>query len=135
MIAVPCLLVLLPYAGIPEGYLMHVAVATSLASMMFSTVSSTLSHHKRSGILWNVFQKLFLGLIVGSIVGSGVAVWLNDVILEIVFGAFLLFLAVRFYFQKPIHAGAHRLPSFWILSLFAIGIGAVSNLLGIGGAA
>lgn len=133
VITVPCLLFLFHFLGFPQAYIMHLAIATSLAAMIFNTAAATMAQNKRKAVVWGVFRKLVPGLVVGSIVGAFIAVWLSTTILEIFFGIFLLVIAIRFYFQKSIKAEAHKLPHPFILNLFSCAIGAISNLLGIGG--
>ncbi|MBS0604197.1 MAG: sulfite exporter TauE/SafE family protein [Verrucomicrobia bacterium] len=133
VVTVPCLLVLFTYLDFPQPYVMHMAVATSLAAMIFNTGAATWAHNKKQGIVWDVFMKLVPGLVVGSIVGAFFAAWLSGVVLEIFFGIFLLLLALNFYRQKAIHVGSHKLPNPLVLNGLSGSIGALSNLLGIGG--
>ena len=133
IVTVPCLLFLFHYLGFPSAYIMHLAVATSLAAMIFNTAASTIAHHLRKSVIWEVFGKLAPGLVVGSVIGAFVALWLSTQILEICFGIFLLVIAVRFYAQKSIREESHKLPHPLILNLLSCVIGIISNLLGIGG--
>lgn len=133
VITVPCLLFIFKYLGYPQAYLMHMAIATSLAAMIFNTFAATRAHNKRKGVDWSVFKKLVPGLIIGSLIGAVIAVWLSTVILEIFFGFFLILLAVNFYRQKTTRIKACKLPSPLLLNALSCSIGALSNLLGIGG--
>lgn len=134
VITVPCLLYIFHLLNFPQPYIMHMAIATSLAAMIFNTAAATWAHHKRGNILWGVFKKMVPGFIIGAIVGAIIAIWLSGVFLEIIFGIFLCSLAFFFYRKKAIHhIGAHKLPSSPVLSFYCCCIGALSNLLGIGG--
>ena len=73
------------------------------------------------------------GLCVGSVLGALIAVWFSGILLQIVFGLFLCALAFFFYRQKAIEIGTQKLPSTSKLSIYTGGIGAFSNLMGIGG--
>jgi uncharacterized membrane protein YfcA len=130
---VPSLLLLFPYLGFPQDYLMHMSIATSLAAMIFNTAASTMAHNKRHAVIWSVFWKLVPGLVAGSIVGAWIATWLSGKVLEIVFGVSLLLLALHFYLKKAVNAERHKLPSPVILNILTGSIGAISNILGIGG--
>ncbi len=132
-LAVPCLLYLFQYLGYPKEYVMHMAIATSLSAMVLNSAAATWFQHRRGAVHWDLFWKLVPGLVVGSVLGALVATWLSGGFLEILFGVFLLVLAVRFYFQKSPSEGSHRLPSPLILNGLSGAIGAISNLLGIGG--
>jgi uncharacterized membrane protein YfcA len=112
---------------------MHMAIATSLAAMIFTTIASSWAHNKRKAVLWPVFKKMVPGLVLGSILGAVIAIWLSGIFLELIFGVFLCTLAWRFYRQKSIEPGSQKLPSISILSAWSTCIGALSILLGIGG--
>jgi uncharacterized membrane protein YfcA len=109
------------------------AIATSLAAMIFNTMATTWAHNKRGNVVWPVFRRMLPGLIIGSILGAIIAIWLSGVFLEIIFGIFLCTLAFIFYRKKAVVHGTQKLPKPSILSLYTCGIGAFSNLLGLGG--
>jgi uncharacterized protein len=133
VITVPCLFYVFHLLNFPQPYIMHMAIATSLAAMIFNTAAATWAHNKRHGVLWDVFRKMVPGLIVGSILGAIIATWLSGVFLEIIFGIFLCALAFYFYRKKAIRIGTHKLPPTPVLSFYSCCIGAFANILGIGG--
>ncbi len=133
VVTVPCLFYIYHWLGYPQSDVMHMAIATSLAAMIFTTAAATWAHHRRKSVLWGILGKMIPGLIIGSIFGALIAIWLSGIILEVFFGIFLCALAVRFYRQKAVITGTHKLPNRWILSALSGCIGALSNLLGIGG--
>ena len=133
VITVPCLLYLFHWLGYPQPYVMQMAIATSLAAMIFTTTSATWAHNKRKAVLWDILKKMMPGLVIGSIVGAIIALWISGVLLEIFFGISLCLLAFRFYREKGTPSDRAKLPSKPILSLLSGCIGALSNILGIGG--
>lgn len=133
IITVPCLLLLFSYQHLPQAYVVQIAIATSLAAMIFNTAAATWAHTRRQNVLWNVLLKLIPGLILGSILGAILAVWLSGVVLEIAFGFFLFFLAYKFYRYKTAKTDTYKLPHPFALNCFSCTIGMLSNLLGIGG--
>jgi uncharacterized membrane protein YfcA len=133
VITVPALLVMFHYLDFPQPYIMHMAIATSLAAMILNTAAATWAHNKRGAVLWPVFKKMVPGFVAGSILGALIAVWFSGVLLEIIFGLFLCALAFFFYRQKAIKIGTQKLPSMGKLSFYSCCIGATSNLMGIGG--
>ena len=54
MIITPFLIMLIPSSLIPHDHIVHVAIATSLATIAFTSLSSVRAHHKRGAVLWNV---------------------------------------------------------------------------------
>lgn len=133
VVTVPCLLFLFSFLDFPQAYLMHVAVATSLAAMVFNTAAATIAHNRKKNVVWDVFWKLVPGLVAGSALGALIGAKLSDVVLQIFFGIFLIVLAVYFYRQKVVKTESHALPHPVILNALSGSIGVLSNVLGIGG--
>lgn len=133
IITVPCFYMLFHILDYPQTYIMQLAIGTSLAAMILNTLASTWAHHKRQGVMWDTFRKMALGLLIGSIIGAVVAEWLSTVFLEITFGIFLCLLTVYFWKAPAAREESPRLPSGFFLFLWSSGIGAISNILGIGG--
>lgn len=133
IVAVPCLLVSFRLLGYPQAEWMHLAIGTSLAAMVFNTFSATWAHHRKKAVLWNVIKKMAPGFIVGALIGAWIATSLSGIILQIFFGTFLCVLGVYFFRGKVKTKQGYKLPSLPKLNLMSAGIGAISNILGIGG--
>jgi uncharacterized membrane protein YfcA len=109
------------------------AVATSLATICFTSLSSVRAHHKRGAVLWPVVKSLAPGILVGSLIGAQIAVALPTRILSILFALFIAFSATQMFIdRKP--KPTRTLPS--MLGMFGMGnvIGILSALVGAGGA-
>lgn len=132
-IIVPVLVwILRSHPEIPPTNVMHVALASSLATIMFTSLSSTIAHHKRKAILWPVVLQLTPGLIAGVLVGSGIAGTLSSHALKIFFSIFLLIVSIQL--GRNAQPSAHRqLPDWRGTSFVGFIIGQVSALVGIGG--
>ena len=133
MITVPCLFYLFRLADYPQAYVMHMSIATSLAAMILNTASAAWAHNKRGAVLWNVVKKMVPGLIIGSVIGALIATRLSGVFLEVVFGVFLLFTSYFFFRKKPPSHETHKLPQTSVFMSVNACVGAVANILGIGG--
>ncbi len=133
IITVPCLLYIFHVLDIAQPFQMHMAIATSLAAMIFNTAASTWAHHQKKHVLWEVFRRCVPGVIMGSILGAFIANKLPGVILEVFFGIFLCVLAIYFYRQKAVIQETHKLPSTITLNCLGGVVGTISNILGIGG--
>jgi hypothetical protein len=132
LIIVPILAVLFALQGFPPEYLMQFAVGSSLATIVFTSLSSMRAHHQRGAVNWTVMLQLSLGLLLGGWLGGVLAIWMGGLVLAGLFGLFELAVAAQMGFGRP--PAAHRNPSGWIRNAFAgVVIGAVSALLGIGG--
>ncbi|MDO4937200.1 MAG: sulfite exporter TauE/SafE family protein [Sutterellaceae bacterium] len=132
MILTPFLTMLLPLAGIPNEHIVHVAIATSLATIMFTSMSSVRAHHQRGGVLWPLVWSVAPGILVGSLGGAKIASLLPTFWISMVFVCFVGFSAVKMFMNsKP--SASRELPGK--LGQFGVGtgIGVVSALVGAGG--
>jgi len=114
------------------GMAVQMAVATSLATMLFSSMSSLLAHQHRGAILWSLVKQLMPGLMAGALLGSLIADRLSSVTLGKVFGVFALMVSLQL-FRGAGRLGHRPLPGILPASAIGIAIGSVSSLLGIGG--
>jgi uncharacterized membrane protein YfcA len=132
VVIVPALVFAFTGLGYPAEHIMHLALGTSLASIMFTSVSSFRAHHKRGAVLWNVVKAITPGIIVGTYAGTYVASMLSTNFLKGFFVVFLYWVSIQMLLNikpKPKRA----LPG--TPGMFAAGstIGVVSSLVGIGG--
>lgn len=133
MLMVPFMTILLTARGYSDSYLVKMAVATSLATICFTSLSSVRAHQKRGAVLWPVALMLAPGILVGSFLGSQIAVALPSKVLGLVFAAFVTFSATQMIFnRKP--TPTRTLPGRG--GMFGVGnvIGLLSSLVGAGGA-
>jgi uncharacterized membrane protein YfcA len=134
IITVPCLLFVFTWLGFPAEELMQLAIGTSLAAMVFNALSSTYSHNKSGAINWKLVKKMVPGLIIGCILGAYLGHILPNRILQLIFACFAIVLGFFFFRHKELpDVGKYKLPSRPILNSYGFGIGALSNVLGIGG--
>jgi uncharacterized membrane protein YfcA len=133
MIMVPFVTMILTSKGYPADYTVKMAVATSLATICFTSISSVRAHHRRGAVLWPVVKVLAPGILVGSLVGAQVAVALPGKLLGILFAIFVAFSATQMFMErKP--KPSRTLPG--PAATFGVGtvIGGLSALVGAGGA-
>jgi uncharacterized membrane protein YfcA len=133
MIMVPFLTFILTAKGFPADYTVKMAVATSLATVCLTSLSSVRAHHKRGAVLWPIVRLLAPGIVLGSIVGAQFAAALPGKLLGIFFAIFVAFSATQMFIdRKP--KPSRTLPGS--LGTFSMGwvIGMLSSLLGAGGA-
>ena len=132
LVIVPMLVFCLTRQGIPDHAIMHLALGTSMASIMFTAVSSFWSHHKRGAVNWIVVRRIVLGIFVGTFLGTFVAAELSTPILKGFFVVFLYYVGIQMITGKKPKPG-RQLPKR--TGMFGVGnlIGLVSSLVGIGG--
>lgn len=129
---VPSLFLIFQFIDFPKDIIMQLAVGTSLATLIFTALVSTWSHHRKKAVHWNITRKWTLSIILGSILGVIIARFLPSEALARIFGYFMLALSIYLLIpsKKPFF---HKPTSFWPTSLFGGSIGLLSSLLGIGG--
>src|SRR5690606_1402165 len=82
LVLVASLAWLLPQYGIPKEAAMHAALASSLGSIVLTTLSSSLAHHRRGSVLWPTVAWLVPGILVGAWFGSRFAIALDGDVLK-----------------------------------------------------
>ena len=133
MVMVPLLTIILNARGYPSEYTVKMAIATSLATICFTSLSSVRAHHQRGAVLWPVARMLAPGILVGAFLGSQVATALPQRLLGLLFAGFVVFSATQMLLNrrpKP----SRTLPG--TAGMFGMGgvIGGLSALVGAGGA-
>jgi uncharacterized membrane protein YfcA len=132
MLLVPFLTLLFTWRGYPLEHVVHMAIATSLATILFTSLSSVRAHHKRGAVLWPVVWLLAPGILLGSLAGAQIAGRLPTFWLSVVFASFVGFSALQMLLdRKP--KPSRQLPKG--AGMFGAGgvIGLISSLVGAGG--
>ncbi len=133
LLIVPFLVYVLPFLHVPHLSIMHVAIATSLAIIVCTSISSVISHQLHGGILWSVFRQMILGIVIGAFIGAHLADFLPSDILQLIFGAFVLFMAYRMGLNGHKSKAEKLLPGYVGMSAYAVLISGFCTLLGTGG--
>lgn len=133
MILVPFLTMLFIWKGMPMELVVHSCIATSMAMICFTSLSSMYAHHKRRGILWPVVAALVPGVIVGGLLSGGVVFsFINAAWLALIFSLFMAYSAYNMASNKK-PKPSRQLPGFVGISSMGGVIGFVSGLVGAGG--
>lgn len=132
MLLVPFITLFLSVSGFSEHLVVHIAIATSLATIMFTSISSVRAHHKRGAVQWRLVGLLAPGILLGSWIGPWLGKQMNSAALATFFGIFVLLSATQMLLNKKPPA-VRDLPNK--LGMFAAGgvIGVLSGLVGAGG--
>lgn len=120
--------------GFAPQYVMHLAIGTSMACMMFGSFSSFRTHHQHNAVDWGVVKRTTPGVIAGVAAGVMVARMASTAFLKFFVLGFALFVTAQMLFNlrpKP----SRELPGPKALAAFGVFIGLVASLFGGGGAA
>ncbi|MCM5680298.1 sulfite exporter TauE/SafE family protein [Schlegelella sp. S2-27] len=133
MLMVPFLTLILSHRGVPDGLAVKMAIATSMATILFTSISSVRAHHKRGAVKWGLVRGLAPGIVIGGLIaGAGVFALLKGAWLALVFALFVGFSATQMLLDKK-PAPSRQIPGPLGQTAAGSGIGFVSGLVGAGG--
>lgn len=132
LILVTLMVYLFTLQGFPEDRILHMALGTSITSIVFTSISSLRAHHKHGAVRWDILRACSGGLIVGTLLGAVVADFLKSKYLAVFFVIFVYYSAVQMFANvKP--KPTRQLPGFWGMNVAGVVVGIVSALVGVGG--
>lgn len=132
IIVVPVLILAFEAQGFSAEHLTHMAIATSLATIVFTSASSVYNHHRLGGVRWDVLRVMLPGIAGGAVAGVLVVIQLDGEWVKKLIGLFAVVVAARMLTAGR-HAGNRHLPAWPVFSLVGFGIGGASTMFGIGG--
>lgn len=132
IVLVPMLVTIFPSQGVPPQYVQQLALGTSLASIVITSISSARAHNARGAVHWDIFRNITPGILLGTFVGGLVATHMPTLFLKIFFICFLLAVSAQMLsnYRPP---ASRNMPGFLGTSAVGTGIGLVSSFVGIGG--
>lgn len=132
LVIVPMLTFSFTWQNVPHEHMLHLALGTSLATIIFTSVSSFRAHNRRGAVNWAAVNAVTPGILVGTFAGAFVASALSTNFLKGFFGIFLYYVAVQMLLNiKP--KPTRQLPGAPGMVAAGGGIGVLSSLVGIGG--
>jgi uncharacterized membrane protein YfcA len=132
IVIVPFIAWLLDHYGMPAETIMQTAIATSLATIILTSISAVLAQNRKGAVLWPVVKALTPGIAIGAWFGADLAHFLSSNLLSMIFGTFLLINGVRMALN-PKTKPHRKLPGKLPLGVTGGVLGAASTLMGIGG--
>jgi len=130
---VPLLTLIFTRQGFAPEHVVHMAVATATATILFTAIASTREHQRHGAIRWSVVAGLAPGIIVGSLIGPQLVGGMSTALLAAVIGVFVALAATNIMAdRKP--KPARELPGKGGLFAVGGGIGLISSMVGAGGA-
>jgi uncharacterized membrane protein YfcA len=131
-VMVPILAVMFAAQGFADAHIMHLALGTSMATIIFTSVSSLRAHHQHGAVLWPVVKSIAPGIVVGTLAGAQIAAHVPTRPLAIFFTLFMSYVAIQMILNaKP--KPARELPGALAMFSVGAGIGGISALVAIGG--
>jgi uncharacterized protein len=133
MVMVPMLVFVFKAKGFPAEHMMHLSLATSMATIVFTSLSSVRAHHSHDAVDWRVARAMAPGIVAGALAATLVTGFVPTRPLAVFFAVFMLYASLQMFFEaKP--KPSRQLPGAAGLFGVGAGIGALSSVLAAGGA-
>jgi len=132
IIIVPMLTWTFAALRLPAELSHHLALGTSMGTIVFTSISSFRSHHSKGMVDWDVVRSISPGILLGTFGGTWLAALISGRLLSGLFVLFLFYVALQMLLDIKPKPG-RQLPGRMGLSLVGGGIGIISSLVGIGG--
>lgn len=133
IIIVPVLFVALGTLGIDPAIQMHVGVATSMGSIVLTSISSTLAHYGRRSVDVDLMKRWSGSVLLGAIFGVWIASLVDSPVLTAVFAVVALLVAAKMLLPLDDVVLADKVPSRPFAQVIPLSIGLISTMMGIGG--
>ncbi len=131
-IMVPMLTTLFAAQGVPREHLVHLALGTSMAAIVMTSLSSLRAHHKHGAVRWDIVKGIAPGVLAGTFAGTFVASRVPTAPLAVFFASFMAYVSVQMILNvKP--KPSRALPGPLGLAGVGGGIGLISALVALGG--
>lgn len=131
---IPLLVLLFERQGLPREHLLHLAVGTGMATIIFTSMSSVVAHARRGVVRWDIARRVTPGILVGGLAGAWIAKFFSTFGLAVFFALLVYALALNMLLdRKP--KPSRQLPGPAGLSAAGFAISFLSAMVAIGGAA
>ena len=131
-IMVPAFTALFLSKGVLDSQLVQLALGTSMASIIVTSIASLRAHHAKQGVVWSVVRTLAPGVLTGSFFGAMLTPFINGLLLAGFFSLFMLYVAISMFRSGPMRVDT-QLPGASAQLAAGVGIGLISALVSIGG--
>ena len=132
LVLVPVLLFLFDSQQFPAEHVMLLALGTSMAAILFTSLASLREHHRHSAVNWRVVRNITPGILLGTGIGASLAASIPTRGLVIFFASFVYCVAAQILLDMRPHA-TRQLPGMAGMTLAGILTGGLSSLVSIGG--
>ncbi len=128
---------LLHFEILPAEQVIIVAIATSLASILFTSTSSAIAHHKHGNVPWELAPWIMTGVALGALISGFMAALLPEQIVRIVFAVTVVLIALKMFYSSTKNevSTIRKMPSKGLLTVLTTVTGGLSAMIGIGGGA
>lgn len=132
MVLTPFLTLILSHAGLPDEHVVHVAIATSMGTILFTSLSSVRAHAARGAVIWRVVGLVAPGILAGALIGAQISGALSTFWVALIFSVFVSFSATKMFISSKT-VPSRTLPGTAGMIGAGAAIGVISSIVGAGG--
>ena len=133
IVIVPVLETALGFAGVDPAIRMHVAVGTSLATIIPTSISSARAHHQRQSVDVEIVKRWAIFVLIGALLGAWIASMVHSRVLAMVFASLAFMVAIKMLFFPESRNLTEKVPRGPLVTVIPTAIGCFSSMMGIGG--
>ena len=133
IVIVPVLETALAVIGVDAAIRMHIAVATSLATIIPTSIASARAHHRRQSVDLDIVRRWAVFVLIGALLGTWIAAQVHSRVLALVFATLALLVAIKLTFFPDSRNLTEDLPKSAWVNVIPVAIGNFSAMMGIGG--
>ena len=133
IVIVPVLETALGFVGVDPAIRMHIAVGTSLATIIPTSISSARAHHQRGAVDVDIVKRWALFVLIGALLGAWIASMVHSRVLAIVFATLAFLVAIKMLFLPASRNLTDAVPRGPLVPVIPTSIGCFSSMMGIGG--
>ena len=133
IVIVPVLEAALGFLGVDPAIRMHIAVATSLATIIPTSISSSLAHHRRKSVDLDIVRRWAVYVLIGALLGAWIASLVHSRVLALVFATLALLVAAKMVLLPETRNLTSDVPRGPLMPVIPTAIGCFSSMMGIGG--
>ena len=133
IIIVPALEAAMGLLGVDSSIRMHVAVATSLATIIPTSISSARAHHQRQSVDVDIVKQWAIFVLLGALLGAWIAAQVHSRVLAMIFATLALLVAIKMMFLPETRKLTSAVPRGPFVAVIPAAIGCFSSMMGIGG--
>jgi uncharacterized membrane protein YfcA len=133
IVIVPALELALGFLGVDPAIRMHVAVATSLATIIPTSLSSARAHHHRQAVDFEIVKRWAPFVLIGALAGAWIAAQVHSRVLAIIFATLALLIALKMILLPESRNLTDDVPRGPLMPVIPAAIGCLSSMMGIGG--
>ncbi len=131
-VMVPVLTSYFLYKNVPVEFVVHLALGTSMASIIMTSASSLYAHQKHQGVVWDIVKTMAPGVLIGTFAATCLAAHINSRYLAIFFALFMTYVSIQMFLNVQPKPSRTTLGKTTLLTAGS-GIGAISAMVAIGG--